>query len=146
MDYGKEQKFDLDQYNLDTDEWDSSTKPQHSSNTLGNKAISASESARSISETNTSNLGQIIPTMPPGYTEPEATGLTESTKTKDTKSTSSHHISFKRNHVMSGENLSQKAVNFLQDRGKKMNDDNDAAAYLDDIDSIKAEFQGQEAA
>ena len=73
MDYGKEQKFDLDQYNLDTDEWDYS--PEHDARALGNKVISSPETlTTSTAETPKSpEPSQISPSMPPGYPhEPES--------------------------------------------------------------------------
>ncbi len=78
MDYGKEQKFDLDQYNLDTDEWDYS--PERDARALGNKIISSPDTDANIalSDSDALNtpiakpevspgLNQSPSLMPPGY-------------------------------------------------------------------------------
>ncbi|MBR3248440.1 hypothetical protein IKF89_00170 [Candidatus Saccharibacteria bacterium] len=78
MDYGKEQKFDLDQYNLDTDEWDYS--PERDARALGNKIISSPNTPNipgAIDTTppevkNLPNTEQAPPLMPPSYPQEPA--------------------------------------------------------------------------
>ena len=68
MDYGKEQKFNLDQYNLDTDEWDYS--PERDARALGNKIISNTPDSLSTPTTEAEpllELNQPPSLMPPGY-------------------------------------------------------------------------------
>ena len=61
MDYGKEQKFDLDKYNLDTNEW--SYSPERDARTLGSKIISSSEAEVHPAPAPDPSL------MPPGFSQ-----------------------------------------------------------------------------
>lgn len=133
MDYGKEQKFDLDQYNLDTDEWNSSAESQHDSSALGSRAISASENiSQPESELHTTELGHITSTTPLDYPKP-TTQETSQTNTPNPK-------------IYAHPENPAVVDDIENNQIRKLSNDQDAAAFVDFYDAASALAQGQEAA
>ena len=146
MDYGNTPQngdFALDDENLNTEggNWDSANQdnmaPEHDSRVIGNKTISAPEITPE--QPTTPELGQITPSMPPGY--PESTPDT-------TDSVPAHSspkaISFHRQDVMHGDNLGNKTIDALKDDERELDATGDAATFFDKIVAAREEFQGKE--
>ena len=78
MDYGNTQKFNLDDFNLDTEEFNATPeRGVQDQRNLGNKAINGPASPETPqpgifpgAEAGIPELGQITPSMPPGYEQP----------------------------------------------------------------------------
>ena len=66
MDYGKTPNFELDNFNLDTNEWQNTT-PARNPRTIGNRIISTPENSPFQTP---EQLGEVVPSMPPGYEQP----------------------------------------------------------------------------
>lgn len=161
----RNQVFDLDQYNLDTNEWNAAPtmQPQQDPRTLGNRAIFTPEAAPTTTppetapipatpnatpaitapETTTPELGQITPVMPPGYAEPDPQTVKTISAAEATPDTPPP-ATFTRTHAMSGDRLSTKAIDTLQNRERELAATGDIAAFVDYIDAARAEFQGKQ--
>lgn len=66
MDYGNTPNFELDNFNLDTNEWQNTT-PGRDPRAIGNRIISTPENSPFQTP---DQLGEVVPSMPPGYEQP----------------------------------------------------------------------------
>lgn len=89
-------------------------------------------------ENNDLELGRIVPTMPPGFGQEAARENAQPMEQSEAKG-----FSFERSHAMSGEHLSEKAIEALKDRERKMFADGDIAAFTDEIYDDMEVFQGR---
>lgn len=114
---------------------------------LPNAIPTSSEQTNLIREQNSSaaELGQVVPSMPPGYEIQPAANVQpdnhaeSQTKHPDPKLFSHHY-------AMAGDRLSNKTIDALQDREKQLSADGDIASFVDFIDNARDEFQGREVA
>lgn len=163
MDYQEVKKNlsidEIDRLNLNSSGESWANQPSsHNSQAMGNTAISVPNIPSELPEQSRPNneqhsltpeLGQVVPTMPPGY---EAEPLSESAS--ETGSTEPHIDSstnnqpdakiFDRQHAMSGERLNTKTIDALQDRERQLSSDGDIASFVDFVDQARTEFQGKE--
>ena len=95
---------------------------QHTENKRGNVP---SENKRPV-------LGQIAPTMPPGYSEPKPTDASSPNALSN--------FSFRRNSAMTGDRLSDEALSVIQNQERALSDNGDVAEFFNFVSEAREEF------
>ncbi len=125
MDNGKEQKFDLDELNLDTNDmsWDySPSSDTHNMREMGNKAISSPQEAEALPQTEPHDVN---PVMPPGYSYPEESPTDVTTETVNAT------IPPDSKAIKTTDKLDARAVKIIDEAVEKLNQDGDIASFYD---------------
>lgn len=149
MDYGNAQKFDLDEYNLNTNEWDAN--PGRDPRAIGSNVISSATTPNALPSTPnalpgnpdtmpgnpntflrtpemattpeaslTPELGQIVPAMPPGYTA-EVSQLVQPTQPP--------LPDFDQSALKTTDTLDARAIKIIDDSIAKLDQDGDIADF-----------------